>query len=80
VWVGGPGLTVESLAETLVRAGAVRGMQLDINREWVQLNTYTVGTDGQVHGQRLLNGMEHTDDRWLTEDTRDFIAVFTRQP
>ena len=80
VWVGGGGLTVETLAETLVRAGAVRGMQLDINREWVQMNTYTTGGDGQTHGRRLLSGMEHTDDRWLTEDTRDFIAVFARQP
>jgi hypothetical protein len=78
VWVGGDGLTVETLAETLVRAGAVRGMQLDINEEWVQLNTYAVGADGAVHGRRLLRGMQHTGDRWLTEDTRDFIAVFTR--
>jgi hypothetical protein len=78
VWVGGDGLTVESLAETLVRAGAIRGMQLDINREWVQLDTYAVGSDGRVHGKRLLKGMEHTGDRWLTEDTRDFFAVFTR--
>jgi hypothetical protein len=78
VWVGGDGLTVESLAETLVRAGAVRGMQLDINQEWVQLNTYAVGADGTVHGHRLLQGMQHTGDRWLTADTRDFLAVFTR--
>ncbi len=78
IWVGGDGLTVETLAETLVRAGAIRGMQMEINREWVQLNTYAVGADGQVHGQRLLKGMQHTGDRWLTEDTRDFIAVFTR--
>ncbi len=78
VWVGGDGLTVQSLAETLVRAGAVRGMQLDINQEWVQLNTYAVRADGTVHGHRLLPGMRHTGDRWLTTDTRDFIAVFTR--
>jgi hypothetical protein len=78
VWAGGDGFTVETLAETLVRAGAVRGMQLDINQEWVQLNTYGVGSDGTVHGKRLLHGMQHTGDRWLTADTRDFIAVFTR--
>jgi hypothetical protein len=53
-------------------------MQLDINQEWVQMNTYSAGTDGRVHGRRLLAGMEHTDDRWLSEDTRDFIAVFAR--
>ena len=78
VWAGGDGFTVETLAETLVRAGAVRGMQLDINQEWVQLNTYGVGSGGTVHGRRLLHGMQHTGDRWLTADTRDFIAVFTR--
>jgi len=78
VWVGGDGLTVESLAETLVRAGAIRGMQLDINQDWVQLNTYAANSSGVVHGRKLLSGMQHTGDRWLTEDTRDFIAVFTR--
>lgn len=79
VWVGGDGLTVESLAEMLQRAGAIRGMQLDINQEWVQLNTYTLGANGAVHGRRLLHGMQHTGDRWLSADTRDFIAVFARE-
>lgn len=78
VWVGGPGLTVQSLAETLVRAGAIRGMQLDINHDWVQLNTYTTAADGQTTGTKMLADMHHTGDRWLTEDTRDFVAVFTR--
>ncbi|MCU1502216.1 MAG: hypothetical protein JWM12_1570, partial [Ilumatobacteraceae bacterium] len=78
VWVGGPGLTIETLAETLVRAGALRGMQLDINHEWVELNTYTTAADGTVSGTRVLPGMQHSGDRWLTEDTRDFIAVFAR--
>jgi hypothetical protein len=79
VWVGGPGLTIEALADTLVRAGAIRGMQLDINQQWVQLNTYTTAADGTVSGTRILSGMEHTGDRWLTVDTRDFIAVFVRR-
>ena len=78
VWVGGDRLTVETLAETLVRAGAVRGMQLEINKPWVQLNAYAVDATGQVHGKQLLAGMEHTGDRWLTRDDRDFIAVFVR--
>ena len=33
---------------------------------------------GEVHGRKLLAAMEHTDDRYLSEDTRDFIAVFAR--
>jgi hypothetical protein len=78
VWVGGPGLSITSLAETLVRAGAVRGMQLDINHEWVQFNTYSPDGDGAAHGTRLIKAMQHSDDRYLSEDTRDFIAVFSR--
>ncbi len=78
VWVGGDGLSIVTLAETLVRAGAVRGMQLEINREWVQFNTYATDGSGEVHGRKLLAAMEHSDDRYLSEDTRDFIAVFAR--
>jgi Phosphodiester glycosidase len=78
VWVGGNGLTIVTLAETLVRAGAVRGMQLDINHEWVQFNTYAADQSGTVHGSLLLNAMQHSGDRYLTEDTRDFFAVFRR--
>ncbi|MGZ4723188.1 MAG: hypothetical protein ACXV8L_03135 [Ilumatobacteraceae bacterium] len=78
VWVGGPGLTIESLAGTLIRAGAVRGMQLEINQEWVQLNTYSTNSAGMTNGKRLLPGMQHTGNRWLTEDTRDFVAAFVR--
>ena len=78
VWVGGDGLTVTSLAETLVRAGAIRGMQMDINHEWVQFNTYAANAQGTVHGIRILPAMQHSGDRYLTEDTRDFIAVFHR--
>ena len=77
VWVGGPGLTIDSLAQTLIRAGAIRGMQLEINQEWVQLNTYSTSA-GQTNGKRLLPGMQHTGNRWLTEDTRDFVAAFVR--
>ncbi len=78
VWVGGDGLSISALAETLVRAGAVRGMQLDINREWVQFNTYSTDGTGVVHGRRLLTGMEHSDDRYLSEDTRDFLAILQK--
>jgi hypothetical protein len=78
VWVGGPALSIEDLATTLVDAGAVRGMELDINHAWVQLNTYAVGADGQVHGTKLLPGMGHSNDRYLSTDSRDFIAAFAR--
>jgi hypothetical protein len=78
IWVGGPGLTIDALAQTLIRAGAIRGMQLEINQEWVQLNTYSTDSSGKTSGKRLITGMQHTGNRWLTEDTRDFVAAFVR--
>ena len=75
IWVGGPAMTISALADVLIRAGVVRGMQLEINQEWVQFNTY-VTANGTTSGKRLLSGMQHTGNRWLTEDTRDFVAVF----
>jgi hypothetical protein len=54
---------------------------MDINNDWVQFNTYTRGSDGQASGTKMLPGMRrHTRNRWLTEDSRDFIAVFARTP
>ena len=40
VYVAGPGLSALSLANLLVRAGAVRAMELDINTDWVDFFTY----------------------------------------
>ena len=40
VYVAGPGLDVPSLASLLVRVGAVRAMELDINTDWVNFAAY----------------------------------------
>ena len=40
VYVGGPGLNITDLADLLVRAGAVRAMELDINTDWVNFSAY----------------------------------------
>ena len=62
-------MTIESLAETLIHAGRFEACRLEINQEWVQLNTYSTSSAGQTNGKRLLSGMQHTGNRWLTEDT-----------
>ncbi|MHB8680810.1 MAG: phosphodiester glycosidase family protein [Acidimicrobiales bacterium] len=46
VYVGGPGLNITTLADCLVRAGAVRAMELDINSEWVNMATFDPGASG----------------------------------
>lgn len=85
IYVGGPGLTPRDLANTLIAAGAVRGMQGDINPDWVTANIYrTDPATGQCHGTPGLNlpfergGMKKSGDRYLSTDTRDFVAVFSR--
>ena len=44
VYVGGPDLNITDLADLLVRAGAVRAMELDINTDWVNLATFDPST------------------------------------
>ena len=44
VYVGGPDLDAVDLARLLVRAGAIRGMELDINSEWVNFATFDPGS------------------------------------
>jgi len=75
VWAGGR-MSPEDLASALVAAGAVRGMQLDINPDWVNFNAYDVGADGVAHGNGIFGATG--PDRYLRPNGRDFIALFVR--
>jgi hypothetical protein len=68
--------TVGSLAQILIRAGAVRAMELDINSYWVTCITYAQPGAGQPSS--LLPGMTRGPDRYLSPDDRDFFAVYLR--
>jgi hypothetical protein len=68
--------TVGSLAQILIRAGAVRAMQLDINSFWVSFITYAQPEAGSP--SNLLPGMTRTAERYLTPDDRDFFAIYSR--
>ena len=68
--------TAGSLAQILRRAGAVRAMELDINSEWVTLNFY--GSPGAGDPHKLLPDMTRDATRYLSQDDRDFFAVFVR--
>jgi hypothetical protein len=68
--------TVGSLATIMIRAGAVRAMELDINSYWPSFITYTgPGAKGPTN---LLPNMVRSPERYLTPDDRDFFAVFLR--
>jgi hypothetical protein len=85
VYAGGPALTPLDLVTTLTNAGAVRVMEGDINPEWVAANLFTVdpatgectGTSG-LPGPQDQGGMRSSPDRYLSLDTRDFVAVFSK--
>jgi hypothetical protein len=66
--------TVESLAEILQRAGAVRAIELDINEDWTSFITYR--HPGAAEPSNLLPEMYRPPERYLTPDERDFFAVY----
>lgn len=79
VYVASDGLTAASLADLLVRAGAVRAMELDINHAWTQYNMYSRDEAGSVTGTKGLPDMMKSGDRYLTTESRDFISVHARE-
>jgi hypothetical protein len=83
VYVGGPGLNITTLANLLVRAGAVRGMETDINIDWVNFATYdpgnATGSATPGNGTLLLANMTGTTARYFESWwTRDFFTMSAR--
>jgi len=76
LYAAGNDLTVHSLADVLVRAGAVRAMELDINTYWTSFITYR--HPGAAGAANLLANMDRSPQRYLTPDDRDFFAVYVR--
>jgi Phosphodiester glycosidase len=68
--------TVRSLAEIMIRAGAVRAMELDINTYWTSFITYR--GPGARNPANVLSTMDRPPQRYLTPDDRDFFAVYLR--
>jgi hypothetical protein len=80
VYVGGPGLNITDLASLLVRAGAVRAMELDINTDWVNFSVYQPATPSGpasgVNGAELLPAMTGTPARYFEPWwARDFFTM-----
>ncbi len=82
VYVGGPSLAITSLANLLVDAGAVRGMELDINTDWVQYSTYKGRRNAPVsgtNGASLLSSMTEAPSIYFQSWwIRDFYTMSVR--
>ncbi len=83
VYVGGPDLNITGLADVLVRAGAVRAMELDINTDWVNFSSYSpstpAGAASLANGTELLSSMTGGAGRYFEPWwSRDFITMSVR--
>jgi hypothetical protein len=68
--------TAASIAAVMIRAGAVRAIELDINAEWPTLVTY--GPGGVGNATKVVPNDQQPTDRYLVPDDRDFFAVYRR--
>jgi len=79
VFVYGPALDVQDLADLLQRAGAVEGMQLDINPYWMSYEYYQAdGHPSDPAPVALLPTQQQTAYRYYSPYSRDFTAVYAR--
>jgi hypothetical protein len=78
MYVAAPAQTAASLGQILVDLGAIRGMQLDINPAWPIFVTY--GAPGAASPSLFVPNPNQVPTRFLTPSTKDFFAVFARQP
>ncbi len=77
IYAGGDGMTLESLAQTMHRAGAVEAMELDIHNHMVTFNYFEHPPRG-LRGAKLTPSMPQSAFRYLSTDQRDFVAVLSR--
>ena len=82
VYVVGPDLTRSWSRDLLVRAGAVRGMQLDINPYWPVFASFTPaspeGLAAPSNGARLVNTYRGPATFFDPTYARDFITMSAR--
>jgi len=79
VFAYGPALDVREIAELLQRAGAVTGMQLDINPQWMSFQYYLPkGHPNDPTPFNLLPTENAPPDHYYSINGRDFTTVYSR--
>jgi hypothetical protein len=83
VYVVGPQLTPPQVAELLVRAGAVRGMELDINPSWPVFASFKPSTPNGLaspaNGSKLAGTSRGPATFFDPAYARDFITMSARK-
>jgi hypothetical protein len=79
VYVYGSALNAQDLGLLLQRAGAVEGMQMDINPAWMKFDYYQAKTNpADPTPVTLLPTQQPSAYSYYTPSTRDFTAVYAR--
>lgn len=78
VYAVGQSLSAASLADVLMRAGAVRAMELDINPDWTSFNYYVPDAMSIPRAHKLLNDIQRPANRYESPSSRDFVAVYLK--
>lgn len=78
IYVGGPSLSVCTLGEILRAAGAVRGMELDINPAWVSGTYFHDTPTGAPQGFRLYPSQQVPPQHYLSPSSRDWYGWYAR--
>ncbi len=74
VWAAGEELLPADLARALIRAGAVRAIELDINPDWVAGYLY-LHHQGGPSAVPVVPGQLGIAGKLLEPDSRDFLAI-----
>jgi hypothetical protein len=78
VYVAGPALSVCTLGTILADAGVVRGMELDINPNWVSGAYFTAGSTARPVGHRLYPREKVDPAHYFNLSSRDWFAWYMR--
>jgi len=79
VYAAGPALSVCTLGRILQDAGVVRGMELDINPDWVSGAYFHPQANGSPEGFKLFPAEKVPPSHYLTPSSRDWFGWFVRQ-
>lgn len=80
VYVAASKVDLPTLAQALLDAGAVNGMELDIHSGLTEFNSWTADHAGALTPAAVLPSVQNKPDRYLAPDQRDFFYLTLASP
>ncbi len=78
IYVGGPALSVCTLGRIMQAAGVVRGMELDINPDWISGAYFHDQPSGDPQGFRLYPQQKLPPTKYFQPSSRDWFGWYAR--